>query len=248
MPTDLYLARRIQDLDERIGELTREIDGLPKHVAVIESRLASHRQELADTRAVLAENGKQHRQLEGQVGDFNRKISKLQDQMNGARTNEQFRAFQHEIQYCKDSIDEIEEGILDKMEKAEALDESVATAEADLKIESAKVATEVDQARERIEADKRDREKQRTARASLSAQIDPVTMQTYERIRQARGTAVAAVVDENCGSCHVRLRPKFLQDLQQLSHGVLTCESCGLIVYLPDRVGDGVPLEDPAWE
>ncbi len=248
MPTDLYLARRIQELDQRIDALTREIDGLPKHVAAIESRLASHKQELADTQAVLAENGKQRRHLEGQVGDFRRKISKLQDQMNGARTNEQFRAFQHEIQYCKDSIDGLEERILDKMEESEALEESVAKAEADLKIESAKVAADVDQARLRIESDKRGREKQQAARASLSAKIDPESLRAYERIRSARGTAVTAIVDETCGSCRVRLRPKLLQDLQLLSHGVLTCESCGLIVYLPDQAGDGVPLEDPAWE
>ena len=248
MPTDLYLARRIQQLDDRIAELTREIDNLPRHVGVIESRLASHKRELDDTQAVLAENGKLHRQLEGQVSDFRQKISKFQDQMNGARTNEQFRAFQHEIQYCRDKIDQLEEGILDKMEEAEALEENVAKAQADLKLESAKVAADVEQARHRIEADKRDREKQRAARASLTAQIAPEALREYERVRKARGTAVAAVMDENCGACHVRLRPKFLQDLQQLAHGVLTCESCGRIVYFPDQIDDGVPLEDPMWE
>ena len=248
MPTDLYLARRIQQLDDRIDELTREIDGLPKHIARIESRLASHKRELANTQGVLAENGKRHRQLEGQVSDFRQKISKLQDQMNGARTNEQFRAFQHEIQYCRDRIDQFEDRILDKMEEADALEESVAKAQADLKMESDKVAADVEEARRRIEADKLERDKQRAARASLTAIIDPNALKAYERVRRARGTAVTAVTDENCGACHVRLRPKFLQDLLQLRQGVLTCETCGLIVYLADQIDDGVPLEDPAWE
>ena len=248
MPTDLYLARRIQKLDDRIDELTSEIDGLPKHVARIESRLASHKRELADTQAVLVENGKRHRQLEGQVSDFGQKISRLQDQMNGARTNEQFRAFQHEIQYCRDRIDHLEERILVKMEEAEALEANAAKAQADLKLESDKVAADVKEARRRIEADKLDREKQRAARASLAARIDRNALRAYERVRRARGMAVAAVMDENCGACHVRLRPKFLQDLQQLQQGVLTCENCGRIVYLPDQNDDGVPLEDPSWE
>lgn len=248
MPTDLYLARRIQQLDDRIDELTTEIDGLPKHIAAIESRLASHKQELADTQAVLAENGKQHRQLEGQVGENGRKISRLQEQMNGARTNEQFRAFQHEIQYCKDTIDQLEERILDKMEEAEALEEDVANAKADLGIESVKVAADVEEARHRIESDKHVRQKHQAARASLTAQIGPAALRAYERIRRARGRAVTAVVDENCAACHVRLRPKFLQDLQQLTRGVLTCESCGRIVYLPGEADDDVPLEDPAGE
>ena len=248
MPTDLYLARRIQALDQRIDALTREIDGLPKHVEAIESRLASHKRELANTQSVLAENAKQHRRLEGKITEHKQKISRLQDQMNSAKTNAQFRAFQHEIQFCKDSIDEIEENILDKMEQAEALEESVAKAREELKAESSKVAAEVERAREQIETDKLERERQRVTRTALSVRIDPLTMREYERIRRARGVALAEVVGETCSSCHVRLRPKFLQDLQQLSRGVLTCESCGLIVYLPDESGDGVPLEDPAWE
>ena len=248
MATDLYLARRIQELDQRIDALTREIDGLPKHVEAIESRLASHRQELANTQSVLAENAKQNRQLEGKIEEHKQKISRLQDQMNGAKTNAQFRAFQHEIKFCKDSIDELEENILDKMEQAEALEESVSRAREELKAESAKVAAEVERAREQIETDKLDRERQRATRAALSIKIDPLTMREYERIRMARGVALAEVVGETCSACHVRLRPKFLQDLQQLSRGILTCESCGLIAYLPDEGGDGVPLEDPAWE
>ena len=246
METDLYLATRIQDLDDRIDALTGEIDALPKHIAHIESRLAAHKEELADTQAELADNGRQHRQLEGQVGDFNQKVAKLQDQMNGARTNEQFRAFQQEIQFCKDRIDELEERILDKMEEAEVLQEKVAKAESDLQLESAKVAADVESAKERIEKDKQAREDRRADRASLTSRIGAAALRAYERVRKARGSAVAAVEGEICGACHVRLRPKVLQDLRMLSSGVLTCETCGRIVYLPDHLDSGVPVEDPS--
>lgn len=246
MPSDLFLIRRIQQLDQRIQALTREIDDLPKHVATIEARLASHRQDLADTQALLAENAKEHRRLDGQISDFKEKISKLQEQMNSARTNEQFRAFQHEIQFCKDQIYQLEERILDKMEQAEALQENVAKAEADLKVESAKVAQDVEAAHTRIGADKKDRAAQQTIRNELSAQVVPQTMRTYERIRAAKGQAVAAVVDEKCGACHVRLRPQFLQNLRHLSEGILTCERCGLILFLPESNDDDVVVEDPA--
>ncbi len=246
MPSDLFLIRRIQQLDQRIQALTREIDGLPKHVAAIEARLASHRQDLADTQALLKANGKEHRHLDGQIGDFKEKISKLQDQMNSAKTNEQFRAFQHEIQFCKDHIYQLEERILDKMEQAEALQENVVKAQADLKIENAKVARDVEAAGTRIDADKKDRAEQQTMRNESSAQVVPHTMRTYERIRTAKGTAVAAVVDEKCGACHVRLRPQFLQNLRHLSDGILTCERCGLILHLPDSNDDAVVVEDPA--
>lgn len=246
MATDLDLARRLQAVDDQIDELTREIEGLPRHVEQIESRLAAHRQELAAKRAELADNAKQQRLLDGQIGDFRRKIDRLQDQMTGAKTNAQFHAFQHEIQYCRDEIDKREESILDKMELADALGERVERAESDLGVESAKVASDVRDAESRIESDKRARETRVSARSALVDQITPTTVRTYERIRRTRGKAVAGVTDETCGSCHVRLRPKFLQDLRLLEDGVLTCESCGLIVFLADD--DVVPAEDVLGE
>ena len=236
MSSDVSLARQLQELDERIDGLTREIDGLPRHIAAIQAKLAAHKQQLADSQAELADNAREHRSLEGQIDDFRQKIAKLQDQMNSAKTNEQFRAFQHEISYCNKNIDEIEERILEKMEHAEALQQGVATAEADLKVESAKVDAEVERAKARIAADRDERDRRNADREGLTVRIGSATLRTYERIRKARGRAVAPVEGEICGSCHVRLRPKFLQDLGGAENGVLTCENCGLILYLPDVV------------
>lgn len=246
MPSDLSLARRLHELDQRIDRLTREVEGLPAHIASIEGKLASHKQELANSQAELEENGRRHRSLEGQVGDFRQKISKLQDQMNVARTNEQFRAFQHEIQFCRDKIDELEDQMLEGMELAESLQEDVGRAQGELRVESAKVAEEVRRAKARIEADRADRDRDLERRRALCGRIGPAALRIYERIREARGAAVVSIEGESCGSCHVRLRPKFLQDLRQIQKGVLTCESCGLIVYIPGSLGNEVPVEDPA--
>ena len=248
MPSEISVLLRVQELDQRIGELTSEIDNLPRHVASIKAHLAAHRQALERTQAILAENGKERRHLESQVGDHKQKIAKLQDQMNGAKTNEQFRAFQHEIQFCKDAIDQFEERILENMEQAETLQTNVSKAVADLDVEEAKVARDVKVASARIETDKQERTQKQLDRKAAVAQVSPSTMQAYERIRRVRGTAVAPVIDESCGACHVRVRPKVLQDLRHLTDRIFTCESCGLIVYLPGTLDDGVQIEDPAGD
>lgn len=248
MPSDLSVLQQIQELDQRDDELTKEIDNLPKHVEAIKARLESHRRELAKTEEILAENGKERRQLEGQIGDHRTKISHLQDQMAGARTNEQFRAFQNEIQFCKDRIDDCEVQILETMEAAEDLQSNVTKAQAELQREEAKVASDVEQARIRIDADKQEREEKRATRKDLSAGVPDPTMRTYERIRRTSGRAVAAVLGEDCGACHVRVRPKFLQDLRRNDKGILTCESCGLILFIPIPPEDPEPSEDPKSE
>ena len=48
-------------------------------------------------------------------------ISKLKNQMLGAKTNEQYKAFQNEIAYAEGEIRESEDRILDLMEQSELL-------------------------------------------------------------------------------------------------------------------------------
>lgn len=248
MTSDLSLLRRIQTCDNQIRGLSDEIARLPKYVAEIEAKLAAHKQQLADTQAVLEENRKERRRLEGEVADARNTAAKLQEQMNGARTNEQFRAFQHEIAFAKDKISSCEDSILEKMMQAEALEENVERAREDLRAESEKVAAEVAEAESRVAEDKRKLAAQENVRAELAAQLPERLPALYDKIRKARGTALAAVAGTQCATCHVILRPQFLQDMKNLSGGVMTCESCGRMLYFEDDPEDGVALEDPAGE
>ena len=248
MTSDLSLLRRIQTCDSRIGELSDEIARLPKYVAEIEAKLAAHKRQLAATQAVLEENRKERRRLEGEIADAENTVKKLQEQMNSARTNEQFRAFQHEISFAKDKIASCEDRILEKMMQAEALEENVARAQQDLRAESEKVAAEVAATKSRVAEDERKLAGQRNVRAELAAQLSERLMLLYGKIRKARGMALAAADGAQCAACHVILRPQFLQDMKNLSGGVLTCESCGRILYFEDDPADGVALEDPAGE
>ena len=248
MPSDLSLVRQIQTCDNRIKELSGEIAQLPKFVAEIEAKLASHKQQLAATQATLAENQKERRRLEGEIGAFKETISKLQNQMGGAKTNEQFRAFQHEIDFATGKISTCEDGILEKMEQAEALEGDVAIAQGELKIESKKVAAEVGEATARVAADQKLLSAEQSSRAELASKVGAQLLKLYTRIQKLRGTAMAAIVNSQCQACHVMLRPQFLLDMRNLSDGVMTCESCGRIAYFPEEAEDGIAVDDPAGE
>src|SRR5260370_8084728 len=135
MTEDIEQVTRLQSLDLRIGELQREIATLPKHIAQIEKTLDSHNRRLEADRAALAANQKERKSLEDEAKIESQKISKLKDQMLLAKTNEVYRAFQHEISFCEDAIRKAEDRILDLMAEAEPLDGNVTKAEAALKEE-----------------------------------------------------------------------------------------------------------------
>jgi uncharacterized protein len=231
MPPDLKLLIHLQVLDTRLGELAREIAALPKHVAEIEKKLVSHERKLEADRAALLANQKERKKCEGDIQMQEQKIAKLKDQMLGAKTNEQYRAFQNEIDFCQKEIRKAEDRILELMTESEPLDKNVKAAEAALKTEKAQVDAEKNQARERTAADQNAAQQLQEERAGLVKSITPALYQRYERVRPNRkGIAVAEVVDGRCTACQIVLRPQYFQDLKR-GETVLSCESCQRILY-----------------
>jgi predicted nucleic acid-binding Zn-ribbon protein len=231
MNPDLPRVRELQQLDLQIRDLKQEIGRLPSYIAEIEQQLESHQQKLAADQGSLAENKKSHRMLEGEVTALEQKVSRLREQMNEAKTNDQYRAFQHEIEFVEDEVRRAEDRILDKMAEAETLSQGVKRAEEALAIEKKKVAQEVEQTRARVARDEQELIALEQQRKELTSALSPRVLKIYETIRKKRdGLAVATALTDRCLACNVVFRPQFSQDLRR-NEEVLTCESCGRILF-----------------
>jgi predicted nucleic acid-binding Zn-ribbon protein len=231
MLPDLKLVIRLQDIDLRLADLTREIAALPKHIAEIEKKLISHERKLEADRAALLANQKERKKCEGDIQVQEQKISKLKDQMLQVKTNEQYKAFQSEIEFCHKEIRKAEDRILELMGESEPLDKNVKAAELSLKAEKAEVDAEKQQARARTAVDEKAAAELQQERAGIIAGITPGIYSTYERVRKGRrGIAVAEAVDGRCTVCNMLLRLQYLQDLKR-GDQILFCESCQRILF-----------------
>jgi hypothetical protein len=248
MPPELKLLIRLQQIDNRILDLTREIAALPKHIAEIEKKLNAHQRRLDADRAALAANQKERKRLEGEIQAQEQKASKFRTQMSDAKTNDQYRAFQHEIEFCTKEIRKFEDRILDLMAESEPLDRAVKIAEGELKKEWQQVEAEKNETLTRTDADRKELNEFQAERAQAVAQIDRGLYQRYERVRKARaGVAVSEAIEGRCSMCHMTVRPQFLQDLRR-GDQIMTCESCGRILYfdppvtIEELTGEAAPV------
>jgi hypothetical protein len=231
MLLDLKLAIRLQEIDNRLAELAREIATLPKHISEIQKKLGAHERKLDADRAALAANQKERKKCEADIPLQEQKISKLKDQMLTTKTNDQYRAFQSEIEFCQKEIRRLEDRILELMGESEPLERNVKAAELALKEEKAEVEAEKAVARERTAVDQKAAGELQTERASIANEIPPATYKQYERVRKGRkGIAVAEVVDGRCTACYIQLRPQYYQDVKR-TESILFCESCQRILY-----------------
>src|SRR3974377_755865 len=135
MLSDLENVIHLQQIDDRLADLAREITALPKHIAEIEKKLVAHERKLEAARAALSANQKERKRCEAHMQTQEQKISKLKDQMLQAKTNDQYRAFQNEIDYCGKEIRKLEDRLLELMGESEPLEKNVKTAENALKAE-----------------------------------------------------------------------------------------------------------------
>jgi predicted nucleic acid-binding Zn-ribbon protein len=231
MSPELEAVLRVQSLDLRIAELEKEIAALPRHIAEIEKALDVHNRRLEADRATLAANQRDRKKLEDEIKVQEQKISKLRDQMMQAKTNEVYRAFQHEIAYCETEIRKFEDKILEFMGEAESLEANVKSAEVRLKEERATVEAEKNRARDRSAEDQKFLAEARAERESLLPLLSARTKSVYDRLRvRGRGVAVADATEGRCTACNITLRPQYFQDLK-ISDKLMTCESCGRILY-----------------
>jgi predicted nucleic acid-binding Zn-ribbon protein len=235
MTPELQAVLKLQTIDNRAAVLRKEIESLPKQVAEIERKLEAHTRKLDVDRNALATNAKERKVREDDIKVQEQKMSKLRDQMQSAKTNEQFRAFQNEISYCEGEIRKAEDRILELMGEAEPLEKNAKIAEAALKEEKTKVDAEKDRAQKRTAEDKQFLEQAMEERQKIAATISAQTLSQYERIRKRwNGVAVAIATDGRCAACQMKLRPQFFQDLKHAERLVF-CESCGrILVYNPE--------------
>jgi hypothetical protein len=223
MHPDVGKALHLQELDRTILDLRREIASFPKHIAEIEKALGSHLKKLEVDKGVLAANQRDRKTLDGEGKTHQQKITKLKDQTLGAKTNEQYRAFQKEIEYCETEIRKCDDRGLQLMEEADALSKNVTADESALAEE---VAVQADHAKAELA-------RLLAERAALAASISKPLLATYERLhkRMHEGRVVAKVEDSTCMGCNITIRPQFLADLK-LGSDILACENCRRILYI----------------
>ncbi len=231
MNTDLEILIDLQRLDTTIAGLEAELRGLPLKIAQLENQLSEHVQLVESYRKGLADNQRARRKRETDIAALRDKISHYRDQTLAVKTNEQYRALLHEIEYHEEQIRKLEDAILAEMIESEALEKKLHEAARSLAEERTRIEAEIAQARERHQQDEQALHATRARRAEVQGRLTPDIYAQYQRVAQFRmGVGVAEVRNGACGGCHVRLRPQVYAEVLTNEH-ILRCESCSRVLY-----------------
>ncbi len=221
---------RLQEADKEIRRLQDEIAELPKRVSAIEQKLAGTKAQLEKAQASVKADEATRRKHETTISDLRGKISKYRDQSLDVKTNDQYKALLHEIQFAEKEIAATEDKILELMLNADARDKEVKAAQAELKAETAEIEMEKAAARERTAEDEKQLAEWRAKRDQMRAGVNEDLLRHYERVSKFRGSGISEVRDHKCMACQVMLRPQTYNDVRTGQQTVV-CDSCQRILF-----------------
>jgi hypothetical protein len=230
MNADLERLIELEKVDREALRLIEEVAGLPKRVAAIEEKLAEHKAAVEKAKTQIKSNESGRRQLEADIKGFQEKIAKYRSQSSSVKTNDEYRALMHEVEFAEKQISGSEDRILELMLALENEEKALKVAEAELKTESADVEKEKVEARVRTAEDEKLLAGLKEKRAQLRSGVNDSALAHYDRVMRQRKSAIAEAREQKCMSCFVMVRPQTWQEIRT-NDQIITCNSCGRIFY-----------------
>jgi uncharacterized protein len=230
MLPDIEKLLALQIADKEIRRLQEEVAALPKRVAAIEEKLAGTKAHLEKTRTAAKADEANRKKFEATIQGLQGKISKYRDQSLDVKTNDQYKALLHEIQFAEQEIRINEDRILEVMVNVEVREKDVKAAEAELKAEAAEIEQEKEEARKITAEDQEKLAEWNAKRDGLRQGIGADLLRHYERVMKFRGSGLAEVRDHKCMGCQVMLRPQTYNEVRNAEH-IIFCDSCQRVLY-----------------
>jgi predicted nucleic acid-binding Zn-ribbon protein len=228
----------LQQVDHKVAALRAELDTLPKRVQAADAKLAGAKAALAAAKDAQARDISERKKIEFDVQQWKDRAKKYRDQSGAVKTNEAYKALQHEIANAEAEMAAAEDRQLAAMVAGEDAERLVRKAEADLRESETAVHAE----RKGIQALNVERKKMlEAALAERAKALEPVPEEfriLYDRIaKRHNGTAVAEAREGQCRGCGMRVLPHIAEELRREDNEeVYRCESCGLILYTLEPV------------
>ncbi len=232
MRPEITQLLQLQQRDQLIRQLEKDLKDVPKLKAAAEMKLAGDKAAVAK-----AKEGVQHievkiKDVELDVKTRETSVKRLQDQQFETRKNDEFAALGHEIERYQREVSDLETKELELMEQLDAAKAVLATALGALAESEKRVAADIATLDQRASTVQERLTATQAQRAELATPVDTEALELYDRLFMKKGdSAVVPMEHSTCGGCHMKGVMSTIQQLRQDEH-LVQCDNCGRILYL----------------
>jgi hypothetical protein len=221
--------------DVALSQLAHRERTLPENAAVAAAEEAQRAfsGDVVRAETEVRDLDRDQKRLEADVDTVRQRATRDQSRIDsGTATPKEITGLQHELESLNRRQSDLEDQVLELMERREAADAALATAQQGLAAARAE-GERATQLRDDALADIADQRKLHQAkRDDVAASVSQPLLALYDRIaKQTGGTGAAHLHARRCEGCRIELYGNELSAFRNADpHTVLRCENCGRIL------------------
>lgn len=232
---------QLQELDRVRRDGLERIRQVEQEIAEAEQDIERRRAALDTAESDAAAQDAHRRELERVFEDEGAKMTERRMRLNRVRNERELQALRHEIEVRKEANQQLEEQVIDALERLDSLNEAKSQVAAELAEFEELARQRIENSRARLVELQAELENGKQEREDLRAALEPGLLRRYEILLDRRaGLAVAEVNGGTCQGCHRTLPPQLYIELQREPGRVHTCPSCHRILHWRPKAPDAV--------
>jgi predicted nucleic acid-binding Zn-ribbon protein len=235
---DPAAQRRLLDLqavDTSLAQLAHRRRSLPElaEIARHDERLSALSGDVVRLETEVGDFARDERRLEADVEQVRQRATRDQDRMNAGRVGspKELESLQHEVTSLARRQSDLEDQVLDLMERREQVQGRLNRIRAEVMSVSAQRSAAVD-TRDKVWAEI-DGELALAGRAreAIAPEVPADLLALYEKIREQAGVGAALLRGTRCEGCHLELSPSEMARVRAAApEEIVRCEDCRRIL------------------
>ena len=233
----------LQEVDTALDRLAHRRRTLPEIAEIDrhEARLAELRDAIVGTETELSDADREQRKVENDVDMVRTRMARDQQRLDtGAVSHaKELESLKHELDSLAKRQGDLEEIVLEHMERREEIEGRLAALRAEQESVSAELAAATQRRDEAFATIDADAAAHAGERALMAADLPPDLLALYEKLRaNAGGQGAAALARGQCMGCRLPLPPTELSKARTAAEDeVLRCDECGRILVRTPESG-----------
>jgi len=229
---------KLQDVDTQLLEISELLGDLPVKVEELTKEEQQLKEDINQRKDRMKEIDLEVSKKDLLVQDLTSKIDKLKDQLFLVKTNRQYDAIFHEIDFRKEKLNNIETKELELVEEKDNLISE--TEERENNLES--LTKDLHNRKTKLESLLTESSEKKTSleseREGIVNELSASVIAKYDRVFEVRdGMAVIETMGTSCGGCGSIVPPQKIAELK-LAKSLETCDVCSRFLYWPAKKND----------
>ncbi len=235
MREQIEVLDTLQRIDMELSELEENLNKYPKKISAFEEELQTSREKLEHLNNEKEELSKTRSRIEQEITHNEEMIKKSEEKLFEIKTHKEYEALQKEIADTKRMNSELEDSLLDEMEKIEKIESEISEIDEELKNKEAEYQEKITGYKEKLEELRTLYYPKKEEKEKIVSKIDPDILPIYEKLRKRNGTILALAKNEVCTGCHMNIPPQLFNEVLTLSR-IIQCPNCQKILYCEEEL------------